>query len=154
MLMSILVDSDAVGGRFERLERRGRAVWWLIVALLVGQGAAAAFLTERTNQVVRTRRIEVLDSVGRLRGVIGIEPNADDCPHMRLIDEAGKPQFSLYTSGGETDMKLYRRGEWKVNLSTMSTPPGPQGPSPRTGDVIPEEMARFLGPNDGVSGRP
>jgi hypothetical protein len=152
MIMSIPVDSEAVGGRVERLERRGRAAWWLIVALLVGQGASAVFLSERTNRVVRTRRIEVLDSEGRLRGVIGMEHNADDCPHMRLIDETGKPQFSLYTSGGETEMRLYRRGESKVNLSTMSTPPGPQGPSPRTGDVIPDEMARSWGRNGGVSG--
>ena len=153
--MSMPVDSEAVGGRVERLERRGRAIWWLIVALLVGQGASAVFLSERTNRVVRTRRIEVLDSEGRLRGVIGIEHNADDCPHMRLCDEKGNTQFSLYTSGGETEMRLHRRGEWKgVGLSTMSTPSGPQGPSPRTGDVIPEEMARFSGPNGVVSGPP
>jgi hypothetical protein len=152
--MSMPVDPEAVGGRLERLERRGRAVWWLIVALLVGQGASAVFLSERTNRVVRTRRIEVLDSEGRLRGVIGMEHNADDSPHVRLCDETGNAQFSLYTRGGETEMRLHRRGEWKVGLSTMSTPSGPQWPSPRTGDVIPEEMARSLGLNGEESGPP
>jgi hypothetical protein len=62
MIMSISVDPEAVGGRVEHLERRGRAVWRLIVALVVGQGASAVFLSERTNRVVRTRHIEVLDS--------------------------------------------------------------------------------------------
>jgi hypothetical protein len=90
---------DILRARVERLERRMRVVvagWVLSVAVFVLLGVAVQQAISQP-EVLRARRIEVVDAAGRER--IGLDVNPEGNARMQFLDVRGRTRMFLTTDG-------------------------------------------------------
>jgi len=87
-------ESELLLARVERLERRLRVAvvgWVVSIATVVVLGVAVQAISQP--EVLRARRIEVVDTAGRARIVLGVLP--DGSLGLGLWDAAGRPRIGL-----------------------------------------------------------
>ncbi len=96
-----LQESKALLARVERLERRMRVVvagWVVSVAVFVLVGVAVQQAVSQP-EILRVRRIEVVDDMRRTRIELNGGSQPDERPGLRLIDPAGHKRIELTGEG-------------------------------------------------------
>lgn len=113
--------------RVERLERRMRVVvaGWVVSAVVFVLLGVAVQQAVSQSEVVRARRIEVVDEAGRTRALLAARPG-DGAPALHFLDATGRLRIALVTVEGSTGLSLYdAEGRTRIVLAILpDAPPG------------------------------
>jgi hypothetical protein len=119
---------EALRTRLHAVEGRLRfvVVAWLlsvVVVMLFGVGVQRA---ASQSDVLRARRIEVVDSTGRPRIVLALSPQ-DGSPGLVLLNEAGRIRVSLALLPGGASGLVLSDGAGRERISLSVLPSGASG---------------------------
>lgn len=143
----------AVEERLRRLESQVRRARMWSVAMTVALGAVvfasmqAPQAKELNVDLLRTRKLEVVDAAGRVRGALGPDPRFGEEDVVALILRGpgdSKPRTMLYTSGNSSELimdavggRAYVFAATQSSGITLSSPP--EGV-----DVIPGPLLQMM----------
>jgi hypothetical protein len=118
--------------RLETLERglsaAKRRNRYLLIGLVVlgiawaGTITTGCVQTQTGDKAIRTEKIEVVDSQGRVRASLGV---ADGGPALAMYDEKGKPRAGLVVTEKVPGLFLYdENGKLRASLGVADDGPG------------------------------
>ncbi|MBM3500865.1 MAG: hypothetical protein FJX74_19575 [Armatimonadetes bacterium] len=116
---------EALRKRLDRVERRLRVavVGWVVsiatVAVLV---VVQQVVPQPEPEVLRARRIEVVDAAGRARIVLDTAPSGS--PVLILLDAAGRGRIALDVSPGGTQMLIFWDAAGRARIGLRVGPDG------------------------------
>lgn len=96
---------DALEREVRRLRLGSRRLGWgfLLAGFVVAVAAASSPPAATVPDVTQTRRLEVLDSSGKLRAIVDV---SDEGPAVALLDEKGNARATLSLSGDVPGLQL------------------------------------------------